>query len=438
MENLLKRRKNNLIKAVRESCGFLLYETGMKNIFTLLIILFPIFCLSQDRTLNGYIQLAKKNNAELQGFRDQILSNKIDSAILRSSTKTQLNFISNNMYAPVIKGWGYDEIITNLAQVSGMVQATRAFLSKGHLAAQYATIALQSQSLLDTLLLSTKDLVKTITDQYITAFGDQLTLDNSKELFELLKKEESILKKLAQTNVIKQTDFLAFDITMQQQELVFLQAQIQYNADFLTLNYLSGTVDTTISRLEEPKLEDSLPNDFYGSVFYQRFVTDSLRIANQRRLIDYSYRPSFNAFTDAGFNSSLQNTPYKNIGFSFGVNIKVPIYDGHQKVLKYQKLDIEERTRLKNKDFFVNQYNQQVRQLTMQLRATDQLFERIKQQVAYSKTLIMAYDKLFETGDVRITDFVSAITNYLSAQNSYRQNFISRLKIINQVNYWNQ
>ena len=413
-------------------------NAGMKHIFTLSVILFPILCFSQGRTLDEYIQLAKKNSAQLQGFRDQILSNKIDSQILRSSTKTQLNFVSNNMYAPVIKGWGYDEIITNLAQVSAMVQATRAFLSKGHLAAQYATIALQNQSLLDTLSLSTKDLVKTITDQYITAFGDQLTLDNSKELFELLKKEESILKKLAQTNVIKQTDFLAFDITMQQQELVYLQAQIQYNADFLTLNYLSGTVDTTISRLEEPKLEDSLPADFYGSVFYQRFVTDSLRIANERRLIDFSYRPSFNAFTDAGLNSSLQNTPYKNIGFSFGVNIKVPIYDGHQKLLKYQKLDIEERTRLKNKDFFVNQYNQQVRQLTMQLHATDQLFERIKQQVGYSKTLIMAYDKLFETGDVRITDFVSAITNYLSAQNSYRQNFISRLKIINQVNYWNQ
>jgi outer membrane protein TolC len=159
---------------------------------------------------------------------------------------------------------------------------------------------------------------------------------------------------------------------------------------------------------------------------------------NERKLVDYSYRPSFNAFSDAGFNSSMQNTPYKNIGFSFGVNIKKPLYDGHQKGLKYQKLEIEERTRLTNKNFFINQYNQQVAQLYIQLNATNQLFEKIKQQLDYTKTLITAYEKLLETSDVKITDFVTAITNYLNAQNSYRQNIISRLKIINQINYWNR
>jgi outer membrane protein TolC len=410
----------------------------MKYFLTLTIFSVPIFCFGQARTLDEYIQLAKENSATLKSFQNQILSNRIDSQILKATTKTQVNFISNEMYAPVVKGWGYDEAITNIAQVSAMVQATKSFLSKGNLAAQYRKIALQNQSLRDTISLSIKDLVKTITEQYITAYGDQLTVDYSKELYELLKKEADVLKKLAQSNVIKQTDFLAFDITMQQQELTWLQAQIQYNADYLTLNYLAGIVDTTINRIEEPKLEDSLPHDFYSSVFYQRFVTDSLRIVNERRLIDYSYRPTFNAFTDAGFNSSMQNTPYKNIGFSAGVNIKMPLYDAHQKTLKYQKLDIEERTRLTNKSFFINQYNQQVAQLYIQLNATNQLFEKIKQQVNYTKTLIAAYEKLLETSDVKITDFVTAITNYLNAQNSYRQNFISRLKILNQVNYWNR
>ena len=410
----------------------------MKYFLTLTITLAPIFCFGQIRTLNEYIQLAKGNSATLKSFQNQILSNQIDSQILKATIKTQLNFISNEMYAPVIKGWGYDEVITNIAQVSAMVQATKSFLSKGNLAAQYRKIALQNQSLRDTLLLSVKDLIRTITEQYITAYGDQLTMDNSRELYELLQKEADILKKLAQSNVIKQTEFLAFDITRQQQELTYLQAQIQYNTDYLTLNYLAGIVDTTITRIEEPRLNDSLPHDFYSSVFFHRYVTDSLRIANERRLIDYSYRPTFNAFSDAGFNSSLQNTPYKNLGFSFGVNIKKPIYDGHQKRLKYQKLDIEERTRQTNRNFFINQYNQQVSQLIIQLRATDQLFEKIKQQVSYTKTLILAYEKLLETSDVKIIDFVTAITNYLNAQNSYRQNFISRFKIMNQLNYWNQ
>jgi hypothetical protein len=235
-----------------------------------------------------------------------------------------------------------------------------------------------------------------------------LTMNYSKELFDILKQEEEVLKKLAQSSVIRQTEFLAFDITMQQQELTYLQAQIQYNADYLTLNYLAGVNDTTITQLEEPRLADSLPHDFYSSVFYQRYKTDSLRIENERRLIDYSYRPAVDAFADAGYNSSLQTTPYKNLGYSFGINLKVPIYDAHQKKLKYQKLDIEERNRQINKE------------------------------LAYTKTLITAYEKLLQTGDVKVTEFVTAITNYVNAQNTYRQNFVSRLKIMSQLNYWNQ
>jgi len=394
-------------------------------------------CFSQN-TLNYFIDRALINSPLLKDYQNRQLSLSLDSQIIRAAQKTQVNFVSNNLYAPVINGWGYDEIITNKAQLSAMVQASRNFLSKGNLAAQYEQIALQRQSLNDTLFLSRKDLVKTITEQYITAYGDQLTMDYSNDLFNLMKNEEEALKKLAQSSVIKQTEFLSFDITLKQQELTYLQAQIQYNTDFLTLNYLAGIVDTTITRLEEPKLMDSLPLDFYSSIFYKRFINDSFRIVNERKIIDYSYRPTISAVGDAGFNSSLQNTPYKNFGFSVGLNIKHILYDGHQKKLKYQKLDLEEKTRIANKDFYVNQYNQQIRQLYIQLRGTNELFDKIKEQVNYSKTLIEAYGKLLQTSDIKVTDFVTAITNYMNAQNTFRQNIISRLKIMNQINYWNQ
>jgi outer membrane protein TolC len=408
--------------------------------FFLAVLLLFVFALSfaQSRTLVEYISIAKENNSSLKTFQNQILANKLDSQILRAGFKTHVDFNSNNMYAPVIGGWGYDEAITNIAQVSAMVQASRSFLSKGNLESQYRAIALQSQALRDSLQLSIKDLVRAVTDQYIAAYGDQLTMDYSKELFDVLKKEEEVLKKLAQQSVIKQTEFLAFDITVEQQELTYLQAQIQYNADFLTLNYLAGIVDTVITRIAEPRLEDSLPRDIYTSVFYQRYVTDSLRIVNEKKIIDYSYRPSVTAFGDAGFNSSLQNTPYKNVGFSIGVNIRMPIYDAHQRQFKYQKLDLEENTRLSNKSFFVKQYTQQTAQLYRQLREINLLYDKIRQQVEYTRTLIIAYEKLLETSDVKIIDVVAAITSYMNAQNLLRQNLVSRLKILNQINYWNQ
>ena len=417
--------------------AFLILE-WMKYCCTILFLLAGLVSSAQTKTLQQFIDQAKLRSPLLRGYETQLLQLRLDSAILQATLRPQVAFVSNDLYAPVIKGYGYDEAITNLAQLSGLVQVSRNFLSSGNIAAQFRTLSLQSQALQDTIQISTRDVVRSVTDQYITAYGDLLTLNYSKDLFTLLKNEEAALKKLAQNNVIKQTEFLAFDITLQQQELNYLQAQIQYNADYLALNYLAGIVDTTITTLTEPQFSDTLPRDFYTSVFYKRYATDSLRIENERRLIDYSYKPQIGAYADAGYNSTLQNTPYKNLGFSVGVNLRIPIYDGHQKVLKYQRLNLEEQARLRNRDFFVNQYQQQMLSLANQLQSTALLFPKIKKQVDYTRTLIEAYGKLLQTGDVKITDVITAISNFLAAQNSFRQNLVSRLRIQSQINYYNQ
>ena len=406
--------------------------------FAFCFVFVYVIGFGQARTLDYFIQQARENSPLMKGYRNQILSLQLDSQILKASTRTQLNFISNDMYAPVFRGYGYDEIITNIANVSALAQATKGFVNRGNLAAQYRTFRLQSQSLLDTIRLSEMDLVRTITDQYITTYGNLLARDFNKDVYDLLKSEDTIFKKLTQASVYRQVDYLTFFVTLQQQELNYMQTDIQYIVDYTTLNYLAGIVDTTVQRIEEPVLSDSIPRDFYSSVFYQRYVIDSLRIVNEKLLIDYSYKPRIGAFTDAGFNSSLALTPYKNFGFSVGLNLVVPIYDGKQKRLKYQKLDIEESSRLANKNYFINQYNQQIGQLSKQLHATDALVEKIKQQITYVNTLIVANGKLLQTGDIRITDYITAISNYLNAKNLFNQNYISRLKIVNQINYWNR
>ncbi|WP_431217669.1 TolC family protein [Puia sp. P3] len=134
--------------------------------------------------------------------------------------------------------------------------------------------------------------------------------------------------------------------------------------------------------------------------------------------------------------SSLQYQAQKNFGTSVGLNLSIPIYDGKQKRLKFQKLDIAERTRTDYRDFYLRQYNQQIATLTQQLRATESLIEEIRGQIKYSNTLIDVNGKLLETGAIRITDLVIAINTWLNARNLLNQNYINRLQIINQINYW--
>jgi hypothetical protein len=401
---------------------------------------FFIFCygFGQNNTLEFFIAQAEENSPLIKDFNNQILSSRLDSFLLRASLKTQVNFISSNSYAPVLHGFGYDQAITNSANISALVQANRNFFSASNTGNQLAAIRFQNQALADTIRISEQDIRRAVTEQYIIAYGDQLIMDFNLEIFDLLQKEEVALKKLTQASVYRQADYLAFYTTVQQQQFAYLQSRIQYNTDYLTLNYFAGIVDTAVQRISNPNLNDSMQFDFYHSVFYQRFTTDSLRLATEKAIINYEYKPRLGAYSDAGFVSSLLGNSFRNFGISFGLSLAVPIYNAHQKQYRLQQVDLRERTRLANKEFFVNQYQQQIAQLNQQLHASDLLVKTINDQIRYVKTLITANAKLLQTGDIRISDYVLALTNYINARNLLNQNYINRLRIVNQINYWNR
>ena len=104
--------------------------------------------------------------------------------------------------------------------------------------------------------------------------------------------------------------------------------------------------------------------------------------------------------------------------------------------MQYSKIDLLERTRKTRRNFFIQQHNQQILQLMRQLNATDKLISQVDKQIKYTETLITVNEKLLATGDIRVTDFILTLSNYFNARNLVTQNYISRLKIINQLNYW--
>ncbi|MDH7460449.1 TolC family protein [Chitinophagaceae bacterium 26-R-25] len=410
-----------------------------KSIITVtLILLFYHVAVAQTKTLDDYLSQALNNSPLLKDYRGQIASGAVDSALIRATYKPQVNGNSYNSYSPTIKGWGYDYAITNGANVNALVGVNKALVSQRYLQAQLETVSLQNKGIENTSKISEQDLKRTIIAQYITAYGDLEQLAFTKEILSLLTREDTLLKLLTQKNVYRQTDYLTFLVTRQQQELVVQQQLLQYKTDLATLNYLSGLVDTSTIFLAIPAIAmEALPGAD-KSVFFNQYTIDSLKLTNQKNVLDFSYKPKVNLFADAGYNSSLAETPYKNFGTSFGFNITVPIYDGQQRKLKYKKIDIAERTRSQYKDFFTSQYNQQIIQLLQQLKNTQALIDQINNQVKYSEGLIQVNEKLLSTGDVRIADLVIAFNNYLISKNLLTQNKVSRLQIINQINYWNR
>ena len=124
------------------------------------------------------------------------------------------------------------------------------------------------------------------------------------DLYELNVKT-GFLKDLTQKNVYRQTDYLAFLVTLKQEGLLLRQLEIQFRNDHGTLNYLCGIVDTAATRLAAPEIElQSLPA-VTNSVFFHQFHLDSLKLRNDRSLVDFSYKPKANLYADGGYSSSL-------------------------------------------------------------------------------------------------------------------------------------
>jgi len=411
----------------------------MKWLLSILICLFS-YSVSQAQihSLDDYLQLAKTNSPLLKDLQNQILSNQVDSLRLRAGLKTQVNANSGGLYAPIINGYGYSEAITNEHTLNGLMQASKTIVGRNNVNTQLQTISLQTQSLNNSTKISEQDLKKSITTQYITAYGDMQQYKFTQDVVSLLSRENDILEKLTRSNVYRQSDYLTFLVTLKQQELALTQARLQFQNDFSTLNYLAGVADTTTRDLDEPILQRTIRPDVTSSIYFQEYKLDSLKLINSKQLIDYAYKPKANVLADAGYNSDFMGQSWKNFGASVGFGLTIPIYDGGQRKLQYRKLFLQEETRQNYKAFFNVQYRQQIAQLNQQISENETLIAQIKDQTKYTESLIKVDTQLLQTGDLHISDLVLAVNNYLSIKNLMTQTVISRLQLINQLNYWNK
>ena len=410
-----------------------------KLLATVLLIVFGtrVWAQAPVKNLDFYLGQAKSSSPVLKDFENQRRSAGIDSLIVRASAKPQVTGTGNGLYAPVVHGYGYDEVLTNGQALDALLNVNYDLLNKKKINNQLEGIKIQSDSVKYASQLSLFDLNRSIIDQYITAFASQQQVDFNREVVTLLDKEEKLLKTLTRSNIYKQSEYLTFLVTLQQQQLSLKQAELQFKNDYATLNYLAGVADTTQAKLAEPQLQNAV---FAGekSFFTRRFELDSLKNANLKNGIDLNYKPKLGIYANGGYNSSLVLQPYKNFGASVGFTFSVPIYDGHQRKMQYDKLSLSSNTIAGYRNFFTRQQNQQLNLIRQQMVQTDALFGKINEQIRFSKGLIDVDSKLLHTGDLRVSDFVIAINNYLSAQNLLRQTNINRLKLINQFNYWNR
>lgn len=402
-----------------------------------MLLFFSIMSFSQEKDLHYFLNKAQTNSPLLKDLSNQIKANTLDSLINRATYKPQItgNLYAN--YAPVIKDFGYDTAISNGQTVTGLVGINQKIIGKNISTSQSETFKLIQEGLHVNKAIATKDVNKAIISQYITASGSLEQIKYNEKMALLLKNEAVILKKLTQNSIYRQTDYLIFLSTVKQQELQVTQLKNQYQSDLGLLNYLSGEIDTTWVHLKKPDVALKMLGKKEKSIFFKQYEVDSLKILNQNKLIDNSYKPTLALLGDAGYVSSFAYQPYKNFGFSVGLGLSIPIYDGNQRTLLHQKNETALATNLAYQTNFQKQYQQQIALLMQRLKQSKNIENQLQNQLTILDALIEANKKLLLTGDAQITDFVIAIGNSIALNNSIAQNNINTLLIINEINYWN-
>ncbi|MEI7490345.1 MAG: TolC family protein [Bacteroidota bacterium] len=406
--------------------------------FFLLLLFFNLNAFSQDHSLEYYISRGVENNPGLKDLSNQIRSNQYDSLITRASYLPQVNFNAYMMYAPVINGWGYSDVITNGQQLSGTLNVNQQIFNKKTREVNYQKFGIENRSLENSRNLGINELKKAITAQYLSAYSAIMEAEFQQQILSTLKEEELVLKMWVQKGTYRQTDYLSVKVEIIQLERNIRNLEFQYRKEFSNLNVICGISDTAVYRLNLTAIEEILKHSPENSIFFRKFVIDSLKIQTEKLLIDRKYKPTVNWFSDGGI---INNEPvylYQNFGISFGMSLSLPVYDGNQRKLNYSKLRAEEETRKNYRDFFRTQYGLQLKQLKDELDNVRVLARDNDKQIEVVKMLVAQERAELNSGTLTITDYILALKNLIDATHEAVQYQIRAQYILNEINFWKQ
>ena len=407
----------------------------------ILILGSTLFCgtigLGQ-KTLDDYIHAGFSNNPVLKDLDNQVKDNSTDSLISHAGFQPQISLNGYMMYAPVVDGYGYSNVITNGQNLTGTLNVSQDIFNKKTRDAEYEKFGIRNKSLQNDRQISRNELQKEITAQYLNACSAYLETLFNKEMLETLQEEEKILQQLVEAGSFRQTDYLSFRLAMGTVDRQLKDLRIRYRNELFSLNILCGLPDTTEYGLELPVLEEVRHPENGKSPLFQRFALDSLKIENEKTILDRKYKPTLSWFSDAGLVNNLPKYIYQNFGLSIGMSLNLPVYDGNQRKLNFSKLKTSEETRKNYESYFRLQYDLQIRQLNADLEKTRQIITDTEDQIKLASTLTEQNKILLNAGSISVTDYILSLKNLLEAKQVLTHYQVHALQIVNELNYWKQ
>lgn len=393
---------------------------------------------AQTKTLDTYLNTALKNSPVLKDYYGQVEQNKFDSVITASNYKPQVNLSGQALVAPTYGQYGYDEAVSNGGNYEAIVSVSQLIFPRREINMNKKLSNIEHQSLSNQAKQAAIQLKKDVTDKYlaICLLEQQQAYFSKSDSF--LVHELVILKSLTEKGIYRISDYYELSVEEQSEHTESAKLKLDISQSFSDLNETCGISDTTHYSLTIPQIEASGQTDYRQLTMFQKYQIDSMQISFQGKLLDAEYNPHLSWYADAGMEASQPNLIYHSFGNSIGLNLSMPIYDGHKKELKYKSLQISDDIRSNYQNFFVQNYNSHTNMLTKQIEDNRKLLIQLHQEEEEVSNWRKVNETELAAGNISITDFLISIRKELDVKNEITQALINQQQLQNEFNYWNQ
>lgn len=416
------------------------------------IFFFGICSNAQTTTLSHFLEKANTENPQLISNKNLekigALQNKI---IVAQQQAFNVNATSEVLIAPYFNtnrktvdittspspdAYGYDAGITNGGLYSAQLNITKDLFN------QSATDNLLFQNKLKNKAyeLNTQEVLrnlrKTITQTYIITYQFQLKVDLAETLIADLQKRLKVVEILVKHGVLSESDYSLVQLSLETQKINLKQTENNFADSYAQLCNLSGIRFKQTQELDPPEL--SIMSRNYSFLYEKRFKNDSLQLKADKTVFENKYKPKVSAYANAGLNAVDLERVQHSLGFSAGLRLTIPIYDGHQKKYndqqnqyKYDNLSVVEE----NKGL---QVMNTLKSLNNQMVNIQQSIELTENQLKIQKNVLEIYKDKFSQGQVSVVDYLNILNDFKNKQYAKLQLLTNLSLLKNQYNFTNQ
>jgi len=423
-----------------------------KSILTVIVVLLSsIASVGQD--LDFYIQSAIKNSPLIQDNKNQSEAARLEADRLRALyTKSQVFVTGTYTMAPVINHdnsqskvefnpegpnsySGYDIAVSNGGVYQGLLNFNQPLFNGVRYQTSAQQVIIGSQINQNTIQLSIHDLERFITDQYILCLQDYRQADYLAGLIKVITEQTSIVSKLVEGGIAKQSDLSLLTIEQKTQQVAYNTFRATYRRDLMDLRVLCGITDTTFQVLSDINLQ---PHEMVKtSGFTERYRLDSLNLLAAQKIFELKYKPQVSLFANGGLNAVYAPTIPNRLGVSAGLNLTINLTDGRQREISRQRTDVLTRTTKSYKDFFYNQNAVRKGRILAEVKSLDERYVLAQDQLKEYAKLLEFYKQELMRGQISVINYITTLKNLALLQRDIVILKTNRESLINLYNYWN-